>query len=125
MCSAYASIDESTYCEVFGLDFEEFTVEQKFVHRPGITISQQDNTDEALDTVNAAQLHYDAHYANNTEWKHCLGVSTLTLQKLIGSSWKTFARKYRITQFDSIEMVHPVFGAILSIVRAIYSKLTH
>ncbi|RYV00841.1 MaoC family dehydratase [Shewanella sp. OPT22] len=110
MFSAYAKLSDKRYSEVFGLDFEQFEVGQHFVHRPGITISQQDNTDEALDTINAAQLHYDAHYAEQTEWDRCLGVSTLTLQKMIGSSWKTFARKYRICQFDSIAMVHPVYG---------------
>ena len=110
MFSAYAKVADNTYREVFGLDFEQFAVGQIFRHRPGITISQQDNTDEALDTINSAQLHYDQHYAEQTEWKHCLGVSTLTLQKVLGSSWKTFARKDRITVFENIAMVHPVFG---------------
>ncbi len=110
MFTAYAKIDKNTYREVFGLDFEDFKKGQVFRHRPGLTISQQDNTDEALDTINSAQLHYDAHYAEQTEWKHCLGVSTMTLQKVLGSTWKTFARKRRISKFDSIAMTHPVYG---------------
>ncbi len=110
MFSAYAKLSENTYREMFGLDFEQFAVGQIFRHRPGATISQQDNTDEALDTINSAQLHYDQHYAEQTEWKHCLGVSTLTLQKVLGAAWKTFARKDRITVFENIAMVHPVFG---------------
>ena len=110
MFSAYAKLADNTYREVFGLDFEQFSVGQIFRHRPGVTISQQDNKDDALDSMNSAQLHYDQHYAEQTEWKHCLGVSTLTLQKVLGSAWKTFARKDRITVFESIAMVHPVFG---------------
>ena len=110
MFVAYAKIAENTYQETFGLDFEDFNQGQIFRHRPGATISQQDNKDEALDTLNSAQLHYDEHYAAQTEWKHCLGVSTLTLQKVLGSTWKTFARKDRITVFESIAMVAPVFG---------------
>ena len=32
--------------------------------------------DEALDTLNAAMLHYDGHYAAQTAWKQPLMVST-------------------------------------------------
>lgn len=98
------------YREHFGLDFEQFEVGQHFQHRPGITISQQDNAEEALDTINNAQLHYDAHYASATEWKKCLGVSTMTLQKLIGMACKTFGRKKNISMFIDIAMTAPVFG---------------
>ncbi|MAE09193.1 MAG: dehydratase [Bacteroidetes bacterium] len=108
--NAYVKIEENRYREVFGLSFEEFEVGQKFKHRPGLTISQQDNKDEALDTINNAQLHYDGHYASKTEWKSCLGVSTLTLQKVIGMTWKTFGKKQRIIGYDDIAMTHPVFG---------------
>ena len=106
---AYVKTAESTYLEHFGLDFEQFVVGQKFQHRPGITVSQQDNANEALDTINNAQLHYDEHYASKTEWTNCLGVSTMTLQKIIGMA-KTFARKKRIIEFEDIAMTHPVFG---------------
>ncbi len=107
--SAYLEIASNRYRETFGLYFEDFAVGQKFKHRPGITISQQDNKDEALDTINNAQLHYDANYASKTEWQHCLGVSTMTLQRLLGASWKTFAKKKHIVAYDDIAMTHPVF----------------
>lgn len=107
---SYVKIGTNTYQEHFGLDFEQFEVGQKFQHRPGLTISQQDNCEEALDTINNAQLHYDALYASKTEWKQCLGVSTMTLQKVIGMTSKTFARKKRIPVFEDIAMTHPVFG---------------
>lgn len=107
---SYIRLGENKFREHFGLHFEEFNIDQKFQHRPGITVSQQDNADEALDTINNAQLHYDAHYASKTEWKNCLGVSTMTLQKVIGMTSKTFARKKRIVEFEDIAMTHPVFG---------------
>ncbi len=107
---AYIKIGENRYRENFGLSFEEFQIRQKFKHRPGVTISQQDNKDEALDTINNAQLHYDEHYAEQTEWEKCLGVSTLTLQNVIGMTWKTFGRKQRIISYDDISMTHPVYG---------------
>lgn len=107
---AYVQLGEKHYRENYGIHFEQFEVGQRFKHRPGITLSQQDNKNEALDTLNNAQLHYDQHYAEQTEWKNCLGVSTLTLQYIIGMTWKTFGKKYRIIGFDDISMTHPVFG---------------
>ena len=100
--------------EVFGLDFEQFKTGQVFRHRPGVTISAQDITEECMDTLNAAQIHYDAHYASKSEFRLPLGVSTLTLQKCFGMTWKTFARRDRIIGFSSIEMRQPVYaGATL------------
>lgn len=110
MYRAYVTLGAQYYREQFGLDFEDFQVGQKFRHRPGVTISQQDNKEEALDTINGAQLHYDGFYASQTEWKKCLGVSTLTIQRLMGMTCKTFAKRAAITAFDDIAMTHPVFG---------------
>ena len=107
---AYARTPQGHFLERSGLDFEDFAVGQHFVHRPGVTVSQQDNVMEALDTLNAAMLHYDHHYAAQTSWKHPLMVSTITLQNLIGMSSKTFARRARIERFASIAMTAPVFG---------------
>lgn len=111
---AYKRAGTNRYREVYGLDFEDFEAGLVFNHRPGVTISQQDNKEEALDTMNSAQLHYDQHYAGKTEWKRCLVASTLTLQCVMGSAWKTFAKKDRLLKFYSIDLTSPVFdGATL------------
>ncbi|EEA96833.1 MaoC family dehydratase [Pseudovibrio sp. JE062] len=110
MYSAYAQISETRFLEIYGLNFEEFAEGQVFHHRPGMTVSQQENAEEAFDTFNCAMLHYDEHYAAQTEFKKPLVVSTLTLQKIFGMSWKTFARKDRITAFENISMTGPIFG---------------
>ena len=107
---AYTQVSENTYRERFGLDFEDFAVGQHFRHRPGVTVSQQDNVDEALDSLNSAMIHYDTRYAAQTTWKRELMVSTVTLQRLIGMSSKTFGRKRSITGFSEIAMTAPVFG---------------
>ncbi len=107
---SYVRIGPERYREHFGLDFEQFAPGQVFQHRPGLTISQQDNVEEALDTINNAQLHYDGHYASKTEWQRCLGVSTMTLQKVMGMASKTFGRKAAIVGFDSVAMSSPVFA---------------
>ena len=107
---AYLRAGEARYQERFGLDFEEFAVGQRFKHRPGVTLSQQDNLDEALDTLNAAMLHYDAHYAAQTTWKRPLMVSTVTIQRVIGMASRTFGRKQAILGFAEIALTGPVFG---------------
>ncbi len=110
MFTAYHRIGERRYQERHGLDFEDFAVGQRFRHRPGITLSQQDNADEALDTLNGAMLHYDAHYAAATAWQRPLMVSTLTLQRLVGMTSKTYGRRRAILGFDDITMNGPLFG---------------
>ena len=55
-------------------------------------------------------LHFDEHYASKTEWKRPLVVSTLTLQRLIGLTWKTFGKKVRMLGWADISMTNPVFG---------------
>lgn len=108
--SSYVQVGEQRYRERFGLDFEDFAVGQVFKHRPGLTISQQDNVEESMDTLNQAMIHFDAHYASKTEFQRPLVVSTLTLQRLIGMTWKTFAKRVRILGWADISMTRPVFG---------------
>ena len=108
--SAYVTLGENRYRERYGLDFEDFEAGQVFRHRPGMTISQQDNVEETVDTLNQAMLHFDATYASRTEWRKPLGVSTLTLQRLMGLTWKTFNKKMRLCRCSAITMTAPVFG---------------
>jgi itaconyl-CoA hydratase len=110
MFTTYHCVGENRYQERRGLDFEDFAPGQRFRHRPGLTLSQQDNADEALDTLNGAMLHYDAHYAAATAWQRPLMVSTLTLQRLVGMASKTYGRRRAILGFDDIAMNGPLFG---------------
>ena len=54
MLSAYDRLDDHCYRERIGLALEDFSPGQRFRHRPGVTLSQQDNADEARETLNAA-----------------------------------------------------------------------
>jgi itaconyl-CoA hydratase len=108
--ASHVAVGERRFRERLGLDFEDFAAGQLFKHRPGLTISQQDNAEEALDTLNQAMLHYDAQYAARTEWGRPLVVSTLTIQRVVGMTGKTFARRARTLGFAEIRLGHPVFG---------------
>jgi itaconyl-CoA hydratase len=110
MLSAYDRLGDNRYRERIGLDLEDFAPGQRFRHRPGVTLSQQDNADEALETLNAAMVHYDAHYAAATTWGRPLMVSTLVLQRIIGLTAKTYGRRRAILGFSDIALTAPVFG---------------
>ena len=110
MFSFYRRIGPTRYLERHGLGLEDFAPGQRFRHRPGVTLSQQDNVEEALDTLNGAMLHYDAQYAAGTAWQRPLMVSTVTLQRLIGMASKTYARRAAILGFDEIILNGPLFG---------------
>jgi len=107
---AFAPAGEKRFRERFGLDFEQFAAGQRFRHRPGLTLSQQDSRDECLDTLNQQMLHFDEAFAAHTEWKRCLMDSTLTAKVVIGMTWKTFARRTRLLGFDEITLSRPLFG---------------
>lgn len=110
MLVAFRPVGEGRLREVTGLPFEAFEVGQTFHHRPGITVTQEENANEALSTLNQAAVHYDLHYAAATEFGQPLVVSTLTLQRTIGLGWKTFGRRRRILGFSDIRLTSPVFG---------------
>ncbi len=107
---AYVEIAENRFRERFGLDYEDFKVDQIFKHRPGYTLTQQDNINECLDTLNQAMLHYDTQYASQTEFSQPLIVTTLIVQRLIGMTWKTFNKKKAIVRWAEIIMKTPVFA---------------
>ncbi len=107
---AYVKLGPQRYRERFGLSFEDLRLGMRICHRPGVDVSQQDNREEAVDLLNNAQLHYDSHYAARTEWKHPLGVSTMTVQRLLGMASRSWYRRRSITRIDSIALTAPVFG---------------
>ena len=107
---AYVEIGPRRYRERFGLAFEELRAGLRFQHRPGLTLSQQDNRDECLDTLNQQMLHFDQRFAAHTEWTRCLMDSTLTTKVVMGMTWKTFARRTDLLGFDEIALTAPLFG---------------
>lgn len=108
--ASHVALGDGRYRERYGLDFEDFVPGQVFRHRPGLTISQRDNAEEALETLNQAMVHYDARYAERTEWRRPLVVSTLTIQCVIGMTSKTFGKTVRVLGFSDIALTAPVFG---------------
>lgn len=110
MYPAYIDLGDNRYRERFGLDFEDFMTGQIFKHRPGYTMTQQDNINDCMDTLNQAMLHYENNYAAQTEFASPLMVTTAIIQRLVGMTWKTFNRRKAITGWTHILMKSPVFA---------------
>ncbi len=69
-----------------GRCFEDFTVGVVLRHPLGRTVTTTDNAWFTLLTVNTNPIHFDAHYAAQTEFKRPLVDSTLTLAIVTGLS---------------------------------------
>jgi acyl dehydratase len=69
-----------------GRFLEDFSVGDLYRSRLGRTVSEADNTWFTLLTMNTNQIHFNAPYAERTEFKAPLVVSTLTLAIVLGLS---------------------------------------
>ena len=65
------------YRETFGRHYEDFRVGDVYEHRPGRTLTEADNINFTLQTMNTHPLHFDAAYAAKTEFKRPVINSTL------------------------------------------------
>ncbi|MDO8776536.1 MAG: hypothetical protein Q7K57_49055 [Burkholderiaceae bacterium] len=121
----YVRTGMARYKERFGLSFEDLEVGLHIRHRPGTDVSQQDNREESVEMINNAQLHYDSRYAAQTEWKRPLGVSTMTVQRLMGMISRSWYRRRALLGIESIALTGPVFGGDTLYSESIVSALHH
>ena len=109
--SAYKQVAENRYRETSGLYFEDFVPGTIYEHRPGRTITDVDNIWNTLLTMNTQQVHFDAAYAEKTEWKKLLVDSTFTLALVTGMSVRTVSAKVVANLgWDKVKATHPVFA---------------
>lgn len=104
-------IGPNRYRESYGRYFEEFTVGDIYEHRPGRTLTEQDNIWFTLLTMNTHPLHFDANYAAKTEFKRPLINSPLTVAILVGMSVSDVSQKAVANLgWKEIRMTAPVFA---------------
>ncbi len=93
-----------------GRYYEEFSIGEVYEHRPGRTVSQQDNAWFTLLTMNTHPLHFDEEYAAGTEFGRPLIASPLTLAILVGMSVSDVSqRAIANLGWKEIRLTHPVF----------------
>ena len=104
-------IEPGRYRESYGRYYEDFHVGDIYEHRPGRTITETDNTWFTLLTMNTHPLHFDAHYAKNTEFGRPLVNSALTLSIVAGMSVSDLSQKAIANLgWENIKLTAPVFA---------------
>ena len=103
-------VGPNRYRESHGRYFEEFTVGDVYEHRPGRTITESDNINFSLLTMNFHPLHCDAAYAAKSEFGRCLVNSGLTIAIVLGMSVADVSAKAIANLgIDKLRLTAPVF----------------
>jgi acyl dehydratase len=93
-----------------GRYFEDFEVGDVFEHALGRTVLSTDNAWFTLLTQNTAPIHFDAHYAAQTEWRRPLVDSTFTLALVTGQSVSDVSQNVMANLgWDAVRLPNPVF----------------
>ena len=92
-----------------GRCYEDFEVGMVIRHPLGRTVSATDNTWFTLLTVNSNPIHFDAHYAAQTEFGKPLVNSTFTLALVTGLSVADVSQYAVNLGWDEVRMPAPVF----------------
>jgi acyl dehydratase len=93
-----------------GRFFEDFTVGDVYRHPLGRTVTTTDNIWFTLLTQNTAPIHFDHHYAAQTEFGRPLVDSTFTLALVTGQSVTDISQNvFANLGWDDVRLPHPVF----------------
>lgn len=96
--------------ETFGRYFEDFVVGHIYEHRPGRTITDADNVQFTLLTMNTHPAHFDYEFAKKTEFGKPLVCSPLTVALMVGMSVSDVSQKAVANLgWDEIRLTHPLF----------------
>ncbi|HVC79636.1 MAG TPA: MaoC family dehydratase [Chloroflexota bacterium] len=93
-----------------GRFFEDFTVGDLYRHPLGRTVITADNLWFTLLTQNTAPIHFDHHYAAQTEFGRPLVDSTFTLALVTGQSVTDISQNVLANLgWDEVRLPHPVY----------------
>ena len=93
-----------------GRFFEDFSVGDVYQHALGRTVTQTDNAWFTLLTQNTAPLHFDHHYAAQTEFGRPVINSTFTLALVTGQTVSDISQNVMANLgWDEVRLPHPLF----------------
>ena len=93
-----------------GRFFEDFEVGDMYQHPLGRTVTTTDNIWFTLLTQNTAPIHFDQHYAAQTEFGKPLVDSTFTLALVTGQSVSDISQNvFANLGWDEVRLPNPVF----------------
>src|SRR6202035_2784105 len=93
-----------------GRFFEDFEVGDVYEHALGRTVTQTDNAWFTLLTQNTAPLHFDQHYASQTEFGRPLVHSAFTIALVTGQSVSDISQNVMANLgWDEVRLPNPLF----------------
>lgn len=93
-----------------GRYFEDFTVGEVIQHWPGRTIRDFDDTWFTLMTMNTNPIHFDDHYASQSQHGRCLVNGTLVFAIVVGMSVKDVSQNAIANlEYESVKHLGPMF----------------
>ncbi len=93
-----------------GRFFEDFATGDVYEHPLGRTVTETDNIWMTLLTQNTAPIHFDSHYAAQTEFGRRLVDSTFTLALVTGQSVTDVSQNvFANLGWDEVRLPNPVF----------------
>jgi itaconyl-CoA hydratase len=95
--------------EQMGRAFEDFSVGAVIKHPIGRTVSAADNRWSTLLAVNSNPIHFDSHYASQTEFGQILVNSPFVLALVTGLSVADISRYAVNLGWDEVRLPAPVF----------------
>ena len=110
MVAIAKQVGERRYRESYGRYFEDFEVGHIYEHRPGRTITEGDNIQFSLLTMNHHPLHCDAAFAAKSEFGKPVVNSGLTVAIVLGMSVADVSQKAIANLgWKEINLLAPVF----------------
>jgi acyl dehydratase len=104
-------VGENRYRETFGRYYEEFQVGDIYEHRPGRTITQNENIWFTLLTMNTHPMHFDEEYAKASEFGKCIVCSPFTVALMVGMSVSDVSQKAIANLgWGDIKLTHPLYA---------------
>lgn len=98
------------YRASYGRYLEDFEVGDVYEHRPGRTITESDNIQFSLLTMNAHPMHCDANFASKSEFGQLLVNSGLSLAIVLGMTVNDVSGKAIANLgWKEIKLTAPVF----------------
>ena len=93
-----------------GRFFEDYTVGEVIQHWPGRTIRDADDTWFTLLTMNTNPLHFDEHYASQSQYGRCLVNGVLVFAIAVGMSVADMSMNAIANlEYESVKHLAPTF----------------
>lgn len=104
-------IGPQRYRASYGRYYEDFVIGDVYEHRPGRTITDNDNIQFSLLTMNAHPMHCDAAFASKSEFGKLLVSSPLSLAVIVGMTVNDVSAKAIANLgWKDIQLLAPVFA---------------